>query len=152
MYSIDFDKSIIKNISQLNIDSLFPHEKIFSKKSSTLTNFLKSFDDYIIISSIICCSKSKVIIDGHHRYFTLKKLGFKKIPVTQIDYFSDDISTGINEENIKHKIITDALNGNLFEPKSTSHKIFTHKSKTWEPIILLSSLSKIEIKNDQESQ
>ena len=78
MYSIDFDKSIIKNISQLNIDSLFPHEKIISKKSSTLTNFLKSFDNYIIISSIVCCSKSKVIIDGHHRYFTLKKLGLKK--------------------------------------------------------------------------
>ena len=152
MYSIDFDKSIIKNISQLNIDSLFPHEKIISKKSSTLTNFLKSFDNYIIISSIVCCSKSKVIIDGHHRYFTLKKLGFNKIPVTQIDYFSEDISTGINEENIKHKIIADALNGNLLEPKSTSHKIFSHKSKTWEPIILLSSLSKIEIKNDQESQ
>jgi len=152
MYSIDFDKSIIKNISQLNIDSLFPHEKIISKKSSTLTNFLKSFDDYIIISSIICCSKSKVIIDGHHRYFTLKNLGFKKIPVTQIDYFSEDIRTGINEENIKHKIISYALNGNLLEPKSTSHKIFSHKSKTWEPIILLSSLSKIEIKNDQENQ
>ena len=57
------------------------------------------------------------------------------------------------KKNIKHKIIADALNGNLLEPeKSTSHKIFSHKSKTWEPIILLSSLSKIEIKNDQESQ
>ena len=63
MYSIDFDKSIIKNISQLNIDLLFPHEKIISKKSSTLTNFLKSFDDYIIISSIIVLFPKH----GHYR-------------------------------------------------------------------------------------
>ena len=38
-----------------------------------------------------------VIIDGHHRYFTLKKLGFKKIPVTKIDYESTQIKTGIPE-------------------------------------------------------
>lgn len=75
MYSIDFDKSIIKGLELVDINDVFPHEKVISKKSSTLSSFLKSFNDYIIISSILCCSQSMVIIDGHHRYFTLKKVG-----------------------------------------------------------------------------
>jgi len=152
MFSIDFNESLIKSVSFLNIDSLYPHEKIISEKSSTLTSFLKSFDNYIIISSIICCSESKVIIDGHHRYFTLKKMGYKQIPVTLINYFSEDISTGIDKKNIKNEIISNAINGKLLNPKSTSHKVFCPKSKLWEPIILLSSLSKINIKNDLENQ
>ena len=152
MFSIKIDNDIVQEIKEVEITNIIPHEKVLIDKKEVLKENLKYKDDQLIISTILICSQSKMIIDGHHRYFTLKKLGFKKIPVTQIDYFSEDIRTGINEENIKHKIIAEALNGNLLEPKSTSHKILSHKSKTWEPIILLSSLSKIEIKNDQESQ
>ena len=70
MYSIDFDKSIIKGLELVDINDIFPHEKVISKKSSTLSSFLKSFNDYIIISSILCCSQSMVIIDGHHRFLS----------------------------------------------------------------------------------
>jgi ParB-like chromosome segregation protein Spo0J len=44
-----------------------------------------------------------VIIDGHHRYFTLKKLGFKKIPVTKLDYQSIKIKTNITEAFTKQE-------------------------------------------------
>jgi len=152
MYSIDFDKSIIKGLELVDINDVFPHEKIISKKSSTLSSFLKSFNDYIIISSILCCSQSMVIIDGHHRYFTLKKLGFKKIPVTKIDYQSSIIKTGENEKFSKQDIINHAVTNNLMDPKSTSHKIYCNKSKKWEPIMLLSSLFKIEVKTYQDNQ
>ncbi len=152
MYSIDFDKSIIKGLELVDINYVFPHEKVISKKSSTLTSFLKSFNDYIIISSILCCSQSMVIIDGHHRYFTLKKLGFKKIPVTKIDYQSSIIKTGENEKFSKQDIINHAVTNNLMDPKSTSHKIYCNKSKKWEPIMLLSSLFKIEVKTYQDNQ
>ena len=57
MYSIDFNESIIKGIELVDITKVVPHEKIISQKSSTLSSFLKSFKDYIIISSILCCSK-----------------------------------------------------------------------------------------------
>ena len=39
------------------------------------------------------CEQSNTIIDGHHRYFALKELGLKKIPVTFINYFSEKIKT-----------------------------------------------------------
>jgi hypothetical protein len=93
-----------------------------------------------------------VIIDGHHRYFTLKKLGFKKIPVTKIDYQSSIIKTGENEKFSKQDIINHAVTNNLMDPKSTSHKIYCNKSKKWEPIMLLSSLFKIEVKTYQDNQ
>ena len=145
MYSIDFNPEIIKGLDLVDVDLIFPHEKIIEKNTSTISNFLKSFNDHIVLSSILCCSKSMVIIDGHHRYFSLKKLGFKKIPVTKLDYFSDDIKTSIDQKYSKDQIIEHGINGDLMEPKSTSHIIYCSKNKEWQPIMLLSSLFKVEV-------
>lgn len=145
MYSIDFNTDIIKGLELIDVDLIYPHEKIIEKNTSTISNFLKSFNDYIILSSILCCSKTMVIIDGHHRFFSLKKLGFKKIPVTKIDYFSSDIKTSMEQKYSKDQIIDHGINGTLLEPKSTSHLVYCNKSKKWQPIMLLSSLFKIEV-------
>ena len=145
MYSIDFNPEIIKGLELVDVDLIFPHEKIIEKNTSTISNFLKSFNDHIVLSSILCCSKSMVIIDGHHRYFSLKKLGFKKIPVTKLDYFSNDIKTSIDQKYSKDQIIEHGINGDLMEPKSTSHIIYCSKTKEWQPIMLLSSLFKVEV-------
>ena len=145
MYSIDFNADIIKGLELIDVDLIYPHEKIIEKNTSTISNFLKSFNDYIILSSILCCSKTMVIIDGHHRYFSLKKLGFKKIPVTKLDYFSSDIKTSMDQKYSKDQIIDHGINGMLLEPKSTSHLVYCNKSKKWQPIMLLSSLFKIEV-------
>ena len=145
MYSIDFNPEIIKGLDLVDVDLIFPHEKIIEKNTSTISNFLKSFNDHIVLSSILCCSKSMVIIDGHHRYFSLKKLGFKKIPVAKLDYFSNDIKTSIDQKYSKDQIIEHGINGDLMEPKSTSHIIYCSKTKEWQPIMLLSSLFKVEV-------
>ena len=145
MYSIDFNPEIIIGLELVDVDLIFPHEKIIEKNTSTISNFLKSFNDHIVLSSILCCSKSMVIIDGHHRYFSLKKLGFKKIPVTKLDYFSENIKTSIDQKYSKNQIIEHGINGDLMEPKSTSHIIYCSKTKEWQPIMLLSSLFKVEV-------
>ena len=145
MYSIDFNTDIIKGLELIDVDLIYPHEKIIEKNTSTISNFLKSFNEYIILSSILCCSKTMVIIDGHHRFFSLKKLGFKKIPVTKINYFSSDIKTSMDQKYSKDQIIDHGINGTLLEPKSTSHLVYCNKSKKWQPIMLLSSLFKIEV-------
>ena len=85
MYSVNFNQNLIKGVTLIDINKLNPHEKIIEKKKSSLAKFIKSYEGYYIISSIVCCHESFLIIDGHHRYFALKELGFKKAPVTMID-------------------------------------------------------------------
>lgn len=147
MYSISFNKNLVEGLELVNPKLIFPHEKVIDKKTSLLINYLKTFNDSIVVSSILCCSKTMAIIDGHHRFFALKKLGFKKIPVTMIDYFSADIKTNFEEKYSKQEIVDCALKKEFMNPKSTNHVVYCKKSKIWEPVILLSSLFKLNFKN-----
>jgi len=45
-----------------------------------------------------------------------------------------------NTQISPYKIISNSLNGNLHEPKTTKHLVFCNKNKSWFPVTLLSSL------------
>ena len=145
MLSIKIDNNIIKEVTEIDINLLFPHEKVIADKKEILKANLKYKDDSVIISSIIICSESKMIIDGHHRYFALKELGLEKIPVTMINYFSDKIITDKNDSLMKHDIIENALSGKLYEPKSTKHLIYCEQKSDWFPITLISALFNLKL-------
>ena len=145
MFSIKIDNNIIKNINLLDIELLHPHEKVIVNKKEILKQNLKYKDNHIIISSIIVCEQSNTIIDGHHRYFALKELGLKKIPVTFINYFSEKIKTDSKNSYSKYDIIENAKNGNLYEPKSTKHLIYFEEELDWFPITLISTLFNLKL-------
>ena len=79
MFSIKIDDNIIEGITEVNIESIIPHEKVLVDKKDILKENLKYKDDCLIISTILICSQSNIIIDGHHRYTALKELGYKKL-------------------------------------------------------------------------
>lgn len=139
MFSIKIDANIIEGITEVNIESIIPHEKVLVDKKDILKENLKYKDDCLIISTILICSKSNIIIDGHHRYTALKELGYKKAPVTLVNYFSDKIITNENNSFSKNKIISNSKEGILYEPKSTKHLIFCNNKNEWYPITLISS-------------
>ena len=145
MYSIKVDKDIVVAIKEVDVDIIMPHEKVLLDKKDILKNNLKYKDEYIIISTILICSNSNMIIDGHHRYAALKELGYKKIPVTLINYFSDKIITGKNKTLLKKDIISNSQNNNLYEPKTTKHLIYCNENKKWFPITLVSSLYNLSL-------
>jgi len=145
MFSIEIDKDIISEHSYVDYNDLYPHENIIPEKKDSLKHKLQKETNFFFISSIIICNKSGIIIDGHHRYNSLKEIGISQIPVTKVNYMSKKIIT--TEKNIipKKSIIKRALSGNLFDPKSTKHMVFCEKKNDWFPIILISSLFQIKL-------
>lgn len=140
MFSINIDSDIISEIKELDIDLLIPHEEVLLNKKDILKDNLKYNNDDIIISTIIICNESNLIIDGHHRYTALKELGYKKIPVTLINYFSNSIITDDNDSLSKMEIINNSVSKKLYSPKTTKHLVYCNNNKSWFPITLLSSL------------
>ena len=110
MYSINVDIDIVSGIEEVDVNLLIPHEKVLLDKKDILKNNLKYKNDNIIISTIIMCNESNLIIDGHHRFTALKELGYKKIPVTLINYFSNKIITDDNDSLSKLDIINNSKN------------------------------------------
>ena len=56
MFSIKIDNNIIKEVTEIDINLLSPHEKVIADKKEILKANLKYKDDSVIISSIIICS------------------------------------------------------------------------------------------------
>ena len=143
--------NVIKSFSYELIDTILPHEKVILDKKESLKEYILSMERNITIPSIICCHKTKMIIDGHHRFHTLKDLGFKLIPVLFINYSDNTIRTNIHEslQISKSDLLNNAANNIMFEPKSTKHQILDIDGN-WRHIILLSVLSevKIPLRND----
>lgn len=132
------ENDVILGVELMDIASLIPHEEIiFSKKQEKKSKFMES--ETFLFKTIIVCSKTNVIIDGHHRYNALKELGYTKIPVTRINYFSKKILTNENDSLSKLEIITNAQNNNLYTPKSTNHLIYSKEESKWVSLNTIST-------------
>tara|TARA_B100001057_G_scaffold406159_1_gene419430 strand:- start:20238 stop:20687 length:450 start_codon:yes stop_codon:yes gene_type:complete len=140
MFSLKIDSDIIKGITEVEINLLLPHEKVLVDKKELIKDNLKYRNNELIISTILICSETNLIIDGHHRFNALKELGFRKVPVTLINYFTDSIITDDIDSLSKREIIFNSINKNLYNPKTTKHLIYCNRNKSWFPINLISSL------------
>jgi len=103
---------------------LLGHEEIVEEYLEELKNVIEH--DGVLKNPIVVDENTNIIIDGHHRFEALKKLGCSKIPAYFIDYESPmiRIETWNNTEPVtKDLVIKSALIGKKFPAKTTKHMI-----------------------------
>ena len=123
------EKSNLK-IALMPIDELKPHEK----GSPVYLELLRQeiLEDRALKYPIIADEKTRVILDGMHRWLTLKSLGYALIPVILADAFQnpkihvgrrriDRYINGSNEEIPIEEVISAGVSGQLMKPRSTRH-------------------------------
>jgi hypothetical protein len=79
----------IMKIHSLNIDLLKPHEALDPEESRLLIESIE--EKGVFYKPMLVARDSLVILDGHHRWDGLKRLGAKTIPSILLDYFDDEI-------------------------------------------------------------
>ncbi|MGB9740666.1 MAG: ParB N-terminal domain-containing protein [Candidatus Bathyarchaeia archaeon] len=117
-------------IAVLPIDSLKPHEK----GSPLYLEILKQeiTRDNVLKYPIVADERTRVILDGMHRWLALKNLGYTLIPVMLVDAHQNPrIRVGkrrihryicASEEEIPIETVVSAgLSGNLMKTRSTRH-------------------------------
>ena len=118
MFSISISEPLVISSEWIPFQEIYPHEEVVEERHEALQKYLESLIPYAILPSIIICNDSNVIIDGHHRYFSLIELGFKMIPITKINYNDNSVVTDLVNPIPKKTIIDAALSKNLLGPKS----------------------------------
>ncbi|MEM2003098.1 MAG: ParB N-terminal domain-containing protein [Nitrososphaerota archaeon] len=108
----------------IHIDCLKEHEECDPDYLEELLE--KIVKDGELKRPIIVDSRTMIILDGHHRFLCIKKLGKRYIPAYLIDYSRPEIEvcSWNNTETItKEMVIEAALTGKKFPPKSTKHMV-----------------------------
>ena len=106
----------------MNIKDLREHEEIEPIYLEKLKSQIMK-DGHLKIP-IIVDKNTNIILDGHYRLNSLKKLGFSKIAVYFVDYNSPSIFVHVwrNGEIItKEDVLRAGLTGNKFPPKTSKH-------------------------------
>jgi ParB-like chromosome segregation protein Spo0J len=112
------------DIRLINLKELKEHEEIELKRLKRLKNKIKK--EKIFKKPIAVDKNTKIIIDGHARFNSLKELGYSKIPAYIIDYNSPKIlvKTWKNNKRLTKKdVLTAGLNGKKLPPKTSKNMI-----------------------------
>lgn len=87
MFSIDED-NIKLHLEIVPVESLLQHEKVLPESVDRLTF---EFRNMVTLQNPIIVDVNYLILDGNHRAYAFKKLGFRYIPVCRVDYFHESI-------------------------------------------------------------
>ena len=110
--------------SVARIDRLKEHEEVDEKRLEQLQKEIISAG--ALKRPIVVDKNTGVIIDGHHRFNVIKRLGFKTIPAIFVDYQSAGIQVRAwrDEESItKEDVINAALSGKKLPHRTSKHMI-----------------------------
>lgn len=113
----------MKKLLLLKPDELRVHEAVDPKQVGRLLDIMKSTGRFHPPLLVDC--DSKVILDGHHRYWASRELGCRRIPCYCVKYLSDDgivlKSWRPNLTVTKEQVIEMGLGKEVFPLKTTRH-------------------------------
>jgi len=110
----------------VELDTLRPHEHTQPALLGKTIDAIRT--DGFVRRPILVESRHLVILDGHHRYEALRRLGCKRTPAYLVDYEDEAIVLttwpGATVDRVtKAEVVDRALRGDLFPPKTTRHII-----------------------------
>lgn len=110
----------------LDLSLLRCHERIRPELLSQLQDEIRR--DREIRRPILVADGDFVILDGHHRYEALRRLGCRRIPAYVVNYFSGIVEVGVwPDASVRHvtkeEVIRRGRTGNLFPPKTSRHTV-----------------------------
>lgn len=107
------------------VDGLLLHEEIDGEAVGRLAEEIRR--DGIVRDPIWVARGSRVILNGHHRYAALRRLGVARVPAWVFDY-EDDEMVRLDRWNpgppiSKAQVVRRARAHRLFPPKTTRHRL-----------------------------
>jgi len=134
---IQINSRIIHSFQWLSPNSIRIHEHTIQNRQSALYDYLNSIETHIIVPCIIVDAESFMIIDGHHRFSVMQKLGWSRIPALLLNYYHPDIITHPLTPVSKSRVIGTGETQETLPPKSTQHMV-KDVYGNWYPIACLS--------------
>lgn len=115
-----------QKIILISVNKLKCHEQVVESHVVDVMNKIKL--DGHLKRPVIAEDTHYVILDGHHRFTALKRMGVRKIPVFLVHYKSDAIRVYLRRKElmkdfIKEVVLKRGAEGILFPPKTTRHLI-----------------------------
>ncbi len=107
----------------VEIELLKAHEEVDKVYHEKLKKIIES--DKVLKKPIVADINTYTILDGHHRVSVLRSLGCRLVPAVLVDYNSPSIivESWRDMRIDKETVISCALNGKMFPPKTTKHMI-----------------------------
>lgn len=112
------------------VEILRPHELTIPKKVDELEKMTHRWKAYVL--PLVVDRNTGVILDGHHRHQVALRLGLQSLPCVQVDYQGDssvelDIWPNCGRESLsKEEVVQAGLRGELFQPKTSRHRLSDH--------------------------
>ncbi len=110
----------------LDVELLHSHEEIRPELLERVMQEIK--EDGYVKKPILVADKVYVILDGHHRFEALRRLGCRRVPAYVIDYFSELVEltlwpTAKVKRVQKEDVVERGRAGLLYTPKTTRHTL-----------------------------
>ena len=112
------------------IEILRPHEQTITKKVDELEKMTNRWKAYVL--PLVVDKNTGVILDGHHRHQVSIRLNLQCLPCVLVDYFGDetvelDVWPNCGRDSLtKEEVVEAGLNGALFSPKTSRHRLSDH--------------------------